>query len=574
MSTATNTARQSLHRARGLSALLDYAGASHRRACGLLIVFSLIAFLPGFFQIPPVDRDEARFAQATKQMLESGQYVDIHFQDEVRYKKPVGIYWLQAAAVKAGEAADIPQARTTIWLYRLPSLFGAIGAVLLTYWTALAFVARRTALLAALMMASSVLLGVEARLAKTDAVLLLTSVAAMGAMARIYLMSRRTPGIAVGWRLPAILWTALAAGVLIKGPLILMFVGLAALALSIADRSGRWIWSTRPVAGLAWLIVLVLPWFVAIIAKSGGGFLAQSIGEDMLAKVIGGQESHGAPPGYYFLLFWATFWPGSVLAGLAAPRIWLARREPGARFLLAWLIPSWAVFEAVITKLPHYVLPLYPAIAILIAGILEGGGLFTKRWLVRGTAAWFIFPAAIAIGVVVIFIIVGRDLGFVAWPFAAAAAILGLFAWWLYEVDGPERALLRAMVASVFIAITVYAVTFPSLPALFPSALIADELRASDCAAPQVAATGYYQEPSLVFLLGTNTRFTDATGAAIFLGQGPCRFALIDARGARNFVERANAIGLHYALSQRVEGYNISIGRPVLLTVFRSMEKP
>ena len=138
------------------------------------IVFSLIAFLPGFFQIPPVDRDEARFAQATKQMLESGQYVDIRFQDEVRYKKPVGIYWLQAAAVKAGEAVGIPQARTTIWLYRLPSLFGAIGAVLLTYWAALAFVPRRAALLAALMMASSVLLGVEARLAKTDAVLLLT----------------------------------------------------------------------------------------------------------------------------------------------------------------------------------------------------------------------------------------------------------------------------------------------------------------------------------------------------------------------------------------------------------------
>ena len=574
MSTATNDARQSLHRTRGLSAVLDYAAASHRRACGLLIVFSLIAFLPGFFQIPPVDRDEARFAQATKQMLESGQYIDIHFQDEVRYKKPVGIYWLQAIAVKAGEAVGIPQARTTIWLYRLPSLFGAIGAVLLTYWTALAFVGRRTALLAALMMASSVLLGVEARLAKTDAVLLFTSVAAMGAMARIYLMSRRTPELAVGWRLPAILWTAMAAGVLIKGPLILMFVGLTALTLSIADRSGRWLWSLRPLAGFAWLIALVLPWFAAILVKSGGSFIAQSVGEDMLSKVFGGQESHGAPPGVYFLLFWVTFWPGSILAGVAAPRIWQARREPGARFLLAWLIPSWLVFEAVITKLPHYVLPLYPAIAILIAGILEGGGLYNKRWLVRGTVGWFLFPAAIAIGVVVIFIIVGRDLGIAAWPFAAAAAILGLFAWWLYEVDGPERSLLRGMVASVFIALTVYAVTFPSLPALFPSALIADELRASDCAQPHVASTGYYQEPSLVFLLGTDTRFTDGAGAAEFLRAGPCHFALIDARSERSFVQRANAIGLHYALSQRVDGYNISIGRPVMLTVFRSAEKP
>jgi 4-amino-4-deoxy-L-arabinose transferase-like glycosyltransferase len=574
MSTATNDARQSLHRTRGLSAVLDYAAASHRRTCGLLIVFTLIAFLPGFFQIPPVDRDEARFAQATKQMLESGQYIDIHFQDEVRYKKPVGIYWLQAIAVKAGEAAGIPQARTTIWLYRLPSLFGAIGAVLLTYWTALAFVGRRTALLAALMMASSVLLGVEARLAKTDAVLLFTSVAAMGAMARIYLMSRRTPELAVGWWLPAMLWTAMAAGVLIKGPLVLMFVGLTALTLSIADRSGRWIWSLRPLAGFAWLIALVLPWFAAILVKSGGSFIAQSVGEDMLSKVFGGQESHGAPPGVYFLLFWITFWPGSILAGVAAPRIWQARREPGARFLLAWLMPSWLVFEAVITKLPHYVLPLYPAIAILIAGILEGGGLYNKRWLVRGTVGWFIFPAAIAIGVVVIFIIVGRDLGIAAWPFAAAAAILGLFAWWLYEVDGPERSLLRGMVASVFIALTVYAVTFPSLPALFPSALIADGLRASGCAQPHVASTGYYQEPSLVFLMGTDTRFTDGAGAAEFLRAGPCHFALVDARSERSFVQRANAIGLRYALSQRVDGYNISIGRPVMLTVFRSAEKP
>jgi len=424
------------------------------------------------------------------------------------------------------------------------------------------------------MMASSVLLGVEARLAKTDAMLLFTSVAAMGAMARIYLMSRRSPDLAVGWRLPAILWTALAAGVLLKGPLILMFVTLAALALSIADRSGRWLWSLRPVAGFAWLIVLVLPWFAAIIAKSGASFFAQSVGEDMLAKITSGQEAHGAPPGLYFLLFWVTFWPGSILAGLAAPRVWQARREPGARFLLAWLLPSWVVFEAVITKLPHYVLPLYPAIAILIAGILEGGGLVTKRWLVRGTAGWFVFPVAIAIAVGVGFIAIGGDLGLVAWPFAAAAMIFGLFAWWLYDVDGAERSLLRGMVSSVFIAITVYAVTVPSLPALFPSALIADTMRASGCEQPQVASTFAYQEPSLVFLLGTGTRFTDGTGAAIFLGQGPCRFALIDARNVGSFVQSANSIGLHYSFSQRVAGYNISIGRPVTLTVFRSVEKP
>ena len=190
------------------------------------------------------------------------------------------------------------------------------------------------------------------------------------------------------------------------------------------------------------MLLLVLPWFVAITVRSGGSFFEQAIGHDMLDKVASAQEAHGAPPGYYFLLFWVTFWPGSVLAGLAAPAVWRARREPAAKFLLAWLVPSWLVFEAVITKLPHYVLPLYPAIAILIAGVVESGTLVTARWLTRGTAGWFVLPGLIAIAVPVIFIAVGHDLGIVAWPFAAVAVIFGLFAWWLYEAEGAEAALL------------------------------------------------------------------------------------------------------------------------------------
>ena len=196
-----------------LSAAIDFATRSHARALAALILVSLLAFLPGFFQIPPVDRDEARFAQATKQMLESDDYVDIRFQDETRYKKPVGIYWLQAAVVKTAETIGIAHARTDIWLYRIPSLLGAVGGVLLTYWTALAFVSRRAALFAGLMLASSILLGVEARLAKTDAMLLLTIVAAMGSLGRIYLAARDArPLPANSWLLPAIFWTALAAG--------------------------------------------------------------------------------------------------------------------------------------------------------------------------------------------------------------------------------------------------------------------------------------------------------------------------------------------------------------------------
>src|SRR5215470_6810481 len=171
--------------------ILDAAAASHARVAAFLVAMSLVCFLPGFFNIAPIDRDEPRFAQATKQMIESGDYVDIRFQDEVRYKKPVGIYWLQAGVVKTAQTLGLPQALSTIWLYRIPSLLGAIAAVMLTYWAALAFVSRRAAVLAGLMMASCFLLSVEGRIAKTDAALLATIVAAMGAMGRLYLPEQR-----------------------------------------------------------------------------------------------------------------------------------------------------------------------------------------------------------------------------------------------------------------------------------------------------------------------------------------------------------------------------------------------
>src|SRR6266403_2774730 len=109
---------------RSLRTIVDFAVGSHARALAVLLAVALLGFLPGFSSIPPIDRDEARFAQATKQMVESGDYVDIRFQDEVRYKKPVGVYWLQAGVVKTASALGLQRAQVRVWLYRVPSLIG------------------------------------------------------------------------------------------------------------------------------------------------------------------------------------------------------------------------------------------------------------------------------------------------------------------------------------------------------------------------------------------------------------------------------------------------------------------
>ena len=573
MTTTSSAAPRSDWPAKSFAALFAYGVGSNRRAAAVLILVSLLAFLPGFFQIPPVDRDEAYFAQATKQMIETGDYVDIRYQDDVRYRKPVGIYWLQAAVVKTAIALGVPNALTTIWLYRVPSLLGAIGAVLATYWCALAFVSRRGAILAGLMMTVSTLLGVEARLAKTDAVLLFTVIAAMAVLARVYLSARRGDDARPGLPQLGIFWTALAIGILVKGPLVLMVVGLAAATLSILDRSARWLLALRPLPGIVWLFLIVLPWFIAIYARVGSQFLVASVGEDMLSKVANAQEAHGAPPGLYLVLFFATFFPASMLAGLAAPAVWAVRREPAARFLLAWLVPSWIVFELVVTKLPHYVLPLYPAIAILTAGAVESKVLSQRPWLVRGIMWWFLVPLIFSIVAVIGAVVLDRDLVLLAWPFFAAAIVCGLFAWQLYDEEGAERAFMRATAAAVLMAIGIYAVVVPSLSAAFPSVTLAQVLHETACAHP-VAASAGYEEPSLVFLAGTTTHFTDASGAADFLREGGCRVAFIEARQERAFALRADAIGLRYERGPRIEGYNISNGQPITIAVFQTAAAP
>ncbi|HEU5272771.1 MAG TPA: glycosyltransferase family 39 protein [Xanthobacteraceae bacterium] len=556
-------------------ALADFASASNGRATAWLVLVCLLTFLPGFFTLPPVDRDEARFAQASKQMLETGDYVDIRFQDESRYKKPIGIYWLQAGVVRLGEAVGVPRAHARIWLYRLPSLFGAIGAVLATYWAALAFVSRRAALIAGLMLASCLLLGFEARLATTDAMLLFTIVVAMGALGRAYLGAHGVAhAMAHPWRLPAIFWTAVAAGVLLKGPLILMFAGLAAVALIAVDRSAAWLMRLKPALGVLWMLLLVLPWFIAIAAKTGDSFFAESLGHDLFAKVGSGQESHGAPPGTYLVLFWLTFFPGAVLAGPAAPAVWRARAEPGARFLLAWILPAWIVLEIVATKLPHYVLPLYPAIAILIAGVVDNHALSHGRWMKTAPMWWFILSVALAIAAVSLHIAVGQQAGVLAWPFLVAGVLVALFAWWLYGVDGPESSLLRAVTAAILLSWGLFGQTLSAIPRLFPANDLEKYVRfTAGCDDPQVATTGYH-EPSLVFLTGTELRHTTGAGAAEFLKPGGCRFAFVEAHQERSFAQRAEALGVRYAKGMRVDGINVSGGRAITVTVYRAEAGP
>ncbi|MTH96246.1 glycosyltransferase family 39 protein [Roseibium sp. RKSG952] len=530
-----------------------------------LLVLSLFLFVPGQWTVPPLDRDEPRFTQATKQMLETGNYVDIRFQDEARYKKPIGIYWLQAAAAElSGKGADAP-----LWVYRLPSLIGATMAVLASFWLARAFMGPAGALLAGIFVACAIIVGVEARLAKTDAVLFLTIILAQGALARIWI---RRPDKRL-WGLGFVFWTALAASVLIKGPVGLMVVGLTVVLLAAMERGIKWFRAAVPLWGFIWFVLLVVPWFVAIWAATDGAFFTEAIGRDLLGKVGQGQESHGAPPLTHLAAMFGTFWPLPAFFLACLPVIWAQQKSPLVIFCFAWFVPSWIVFELVATKLPHYTMPLLPALALPVAAALMDGGGGTRRWL-RWVAA--VVLALPAVGVAIAAFAGPFFLG--NWP-SPPGVVLSVFGALLALAAAARivraelmKAVLPSMSAAVLVAIGVWGFTGPALTAIWISPrLVAAINDVPDCSRPAVVTSGF-NEPSFIFLEGTATRIVSPQDAAGFLaksGEG-CRIAAIESRNEDAFLGAAKSLGVVPMLVSRVEGLNINGGDETDIGLYRA----
>ncbi len=322
-----------------------------------------LLWLPGIFSLPPLDRDESRFAQSSKQMLETGNFVDIRFGFVPRYKKPVGIYWLQAASTAITGLGT----RTHIWTYRLPSFLGGLIAAWLTFWLARAVAPPAAAFAASSLLAGTLLLSAESTIATTDAVLLATVVAAQGVLLRAYLSARDAAHPKLPLAIALAGWAAVGIGILVKGPVTPGVCILTVAVLSLWDRDAGWLRATRPIAGLAVLLVIVLPWLIAIWIQSHGAFFAQSLGNDFADKLAGGQETHGALPGYYLALVSIALWPATLFLIPAIAFAVVRREVPAVRFLTVWAASVWVLAEIIPTKLPHYVLPAYPALATLMA---------------------------------------------------------------------------------------------------------------------------------------------------------------------------------------------------------------
>ncbi len=548
-----------------------------------LALLVVVVLLPGFFSLPAVDRDESRFAQASRQMLQSGDWVVPMVQDRPRLNKPPMIYWLQAAS--AGVFTRWRPLFDSIWMYRVPSLLAGVAAVLLTWRIGLAMFDQRTARLSAAMLAVCPVIVWEAHQARADMVLLAFTLGAQFALFQLF----REPPVPVGrdadirrsWRWPMVFWLCLAAGVLTKGPITPMIAAFTGLGASVITGRWRWWWRAKPLIGLPLLVLAVGPWVYAVVQRVGWDTYWSTIAGETLGRAAGAKENHWGPPGYHLLLLAVLFWPGSLLTaaglGLAIQAIRRLRRQrrgelsalpdssmEGVAFCLAWIVPTWLVFEAAATKLPHYTMPLLPAIAILSARavVAVDAGIVSKPegrlarighwvWVALGFAIVALLPGA---GVVR----ASKDLGIFWGVLALGLALLGGYyvrvaARHLIQHQRIARAQVAGIGAMILGVWCLVGVLLPRWSELWITPRIMQALAQVDPSGTRpVAAVGYHED-SLVFARrGALTRLNEA-GVQAWLASNPNGLIIAPASsdaGVSALRAVANVSGFNYSKGQ------------------------
>jgi len=542
------------------------------RHYALLGLLAFLLALPGRMTLPPLDRDEPRYMEASEQMLLSHNFIDVRFQDKPRYLQPAGIYWLEAASTAAAEKVLGPSVLRKTWPYRIPSLLAATIIVPVTAWIGATLFGGATGLMAAGLLMVSTLFVAESHMATIDTVLLLDILGIESAL--LCAFTDRQKNRPTHLRVAIAYWLSLGIGLMLKGPVVLIPGFGTPLALWMIERDRSWWSRLRPRWGWLLIIAVVVPWCVAIEVISGGDFFARAVGRNFLGKVAHGQEAHGLPPGFHLLVFGLAFWPGSLFAALAIPAIWKKRKLPQVRFLLSWIIPHWLVFELIVTKLPHYVLPTYPAIAILTAASLVAWptptvprwakalfGIYGVLWTAIGLA--FCFAGSIALYKL------EHTFSLSALTALGGTLPLVLGAILMFLKHQRRQAAFCAMGAAVIAHAGLFLGVIPNLQTIRLSPRIAelfDDVRPCN---ESMLVSSSYSEPSLVFLAGPNTQLIGPAQAAEYLhNHTQCSLALIDKKDEAAFTHALLKYGLDVVEYGRVQGLNYSNGHHLDLGLF------
>jgi 4-amino-4-deoxy-L-arabinose transferase-like glycosyltransferase len=358
-------------------------------AATIALLLALAALLlPTLGLYPLFDVDEGAFSEATREMLQSGDWLSTTLNGAPRWDKPILVYWLQAACVAAFGLDE--------FALRLPSALAALAWVLAIARFAAPRVGSAAALLAAWIAASSLGVLAMAHAATADALLNALLAAMMFDLWR-HLEPVRAEG--AGARAPlrrAYLWMAL--GVLAKGPIAMLVAG--AVTLAYCATAGRWRdWLRTAFDPVGWLILLGVagPWYAAQLWLHGRDFIDGFLVRHNLERFHGTLEGHGGSLGYYLVVGPLLLLPWSGLIWQAARRVPGEWRDPLLRYLVLWFAFVFVFFSLSGTKLPHYLLYGMTPVFLLVARVVRTHGTARNLLLLPGLllAALPVLPAAL-----------------------------------------------------------------------------------------------------------------------------------------------------------------------------------
>ena len=506
------------------------------------------------------DRDEPRFSRATAEMIESGNYLYPTFNGRLRPDKPILIYWLMSVPMRVLGPTSLA--------CRFSSSVGVALTCLFTFLLGRRFLGVKAGLWSMAILASTLLILVEGTAATSDGILLPCMVAVMVLFAGG--LESRLP-----WYQVAAMGLALGLGLLAKGPVALLPVVVIAVTLWLIRKSEvRAALGLGQVGGAAVMGVLVfIVWAIPANHATGGEFLRLGIGHHVLARAAKPLESHGGRfllnlPYYLPVIIagffpWTLHLPGSISAVLN-------RRVGTGHFrelFLAWVVSIVVIMTLVATKLPHYVLFTWPALALAVGGTLAAAAQgkladIDRNWL-RGGIYFF---GPVAGGVVVAFLaaplwlhLPGAIVPF--WTAAAVLAVVSVLAMRQQLQNRFQASAITLLVGMVVLLLPVMFGVMPALEKVKVAPALAQAVRQQTTREVPVATFGY-DEPTLYFYVGRQVESLRSEEAVLAWAKQPQPGVLIITKAALAAVEgHGGSLGLAELASQ--EGLNYAKGKPL-----------
>ncbi|MGC9940651.1 MAG: glycosyltransferase family 39 protein [Verrucomicrobiota bacterium] len=340
-----------------------------------ILIFSLALLLAGNWIMPLTDRDEVRFAEASREMIQRGDYIVPFFNGNYRFDKPILIYWCQSTSYRIFGENDFAA--------RLPSVLFTAG----TSWILVRWGRRiadaKTAFLGGAMFVACLHVAMIGRVATADMAMVFFFTLAVWSG---WELTRPEQRHRAGWW--CVFYVTLAMGFLSKGPE--AYFPLLGIILGRAFRKNDFFLPALPtIAGFVMSLGLMALWGLPAMLKTNGKYWDVGIGEHVIHRSIGVNDSHGlrglmgflATMPLYFLTFFVSFFPWSTRVPSTLRRWWPERqRDSVGWYLLGQAAVVFVIFSLVRTKLPHYTMPAFPCIALWLALQIAGE---------QNISAWF-----------------------------------------------------------------------------------------------------------------------------------------------------------------------------------------